>query len=296
MRLLMWGAAAVAGCLLRSEYEKRQIRTVSYRIEHEKIPDGFDGVRILLLADLHGKSFGPGNEKLYTRIRECRPDYILGAGDMIVKTRPHNTAETARFLGRLTELCPVYCGNGNHELALKGQAGRQGEDAYRHYTEQLQRLGVVVLADSTAVLRRGEQAIDVTGLDLGLGYYAKALSVPMRGDYLEKKLGKPQSGRFHILLGHYPNYFPEYAAWGADLVLAGHMHGGTVRLPGIGGLMSPNFEFFPVYDRGMYRHGKSCMIVSPGLGTHSVNIRFGGNYPALSMICLKKKLRKTHGN
>lgn len=290
MNLLMWGAAAAAGGLLCSEYEKRQLRTVTFQIKHEKIQDSFDGVRILLLADLHGKNFGPDNEKLYDRIRESRPDYILCAGDMIVKTRPHQTAQTACFLGRLTQLCPVYCGNGNHELALKGRAGKRGQDAYRRYTEYLQRLGVVVLADSTAVLTRGEQAIDVTGLDLGLGYYAKALSVPMRASYLERKLGRPQNGRFHILLGHYPNYFSEYAAWGADLVLAGHMHGGTVRLPGIGGLMSPNYEFFPVYDRGMYWKGNACMIVSPGLGTHSVNIRFGGNFPTLPVIRLKKKI------
>ena len=54
--------------------------------------------------------------------------------------------------------------------------------------------------------------------------------------------------------------------------------------------MSPNYEFFPVYDRGMYRDGRACMIVSPGLGTHSVNIRFGGNFPTLPVIRLKKKI------
>ena len=195
MNLLMWGAAAAAGCLLRSEYEKRQLRTCRYEIEHEKIPDSFDGVRILLLADLHGKNFGPHNEALYACIEKARPHYIFSAGDMIVKKRPQETDETARFLGRLTKLCPVYCANGNHELALKGQAGKAGQDAYTRYAKHLLRLGVAVLADSTAVLTRGEQAIHVTGLDLGLAYYARALSVPMRGDYLEKKLGTPETGR-----------------------------------------------------------------------------------------------------
>ena len=71
MNLLMWGAAAAAGGLLCSEYEKRQLRTVTFQIKHEKIPDSFDGVRILLLADLHGKNFGPDNEKLYDRMYTC---------------------------------------------------------------------------------------------------------------------------------------------------------------------------------------------------------------------------------
>ena len=53
--------------------------------------------------------------------------------------------------------------------------------------------------------------------------------------YLKRTLGEGHGDEFHILLAHSPLYFKEYVRWGADLVLAGHFHGGTICLPGLGG-------------------------------------------------------------
>ena len=290
MSLLLTGAIIAGACLLRSEYEKSSLKLQTYHIESEKIPAPFDGVRIAVLSDLHNKKFGINNEDLYRYLKAAHPDYILSAGDLITKTKPEDTLDVAQFVGSLTKLCPVYLGNGNHEIKLREHmVPGLGISAYDRYVRHLQQFGVTVLADETAVIQRDGDAICVTGLDLGLEHYAKAEHVPMKAGYMENKLGTAEDGMFHILLGHYPNYFPEYAAWGADLVLAGHMHGGTVRLPGVGGLMSPNFEFFPTYDKGLFTRTGSAMVVSPGLGTHSINIRFGQNYPEVVLIVLKQK-------
>ena len=290
MGLLTMGALLAGACLLRSEYEKVNLTSREYPVMSEKLPDAFDGVRIVLLSDLHNKSFGQNNEELYTFIKKLRPDYILSAGDLIVKSKPDETEPVSQFVGSLTKICPVYLGNGNHELTLRNKsAGALGISAYDRYVRHLKHFGVTVLADETQETKRGDDSICITGLDLGLEHYAKGTHVPMKKGYITGKVGPAQEGKFHILLGHYPNYFPQYAAWGADLVLAGHMHGGTVQLPGIGGLMSPNYEFFPTYDKGMFQKKGSVMVVSPGLGTHSVNIRFGGNYPEVPVIVLKKK-------
>ena len=78
---------------------------------------------------------------------------------------------------------------------------------------------------------------------------------------------------FNILLAHTPFYFDEYEKWGADLTLCGHVHGGIVRLPLVGGLLSPDRKFFPKYDLGEYIKNKSTMIVSKGLGGSMVLIR-----------------------
>jgi len=290
MGLLLTGAIIAGACLLRSEYEKVCLKLKTYTIENNKIPDSFDGIRIAVLSDLHNKQFGINNEELYRYIKAARPDYILSAGDLITKTKPEETGDVAQFVGSLTKLCPVYLGNGNHELKLRQHMlPGLGITAYDRYVRHLQQFGVTVLEDETVELERNGESICVAGLDLGLEHYAKGTHVAMRKGYLEAKLGQAEAGKFHILLGHYPNYFPEYAAWGADLVLSGHMHGGTVRLPGIGGLMSPNFEFFPAYDKGLYERAGSTMVVSPGLGTHSINVRFGENYPEIPVIILKKK-------
>ena len=95
----------------------------------------------------------------------------------------------------------------------------------------------------------------------------------MEAKYLTDTLGRTKTEKYEILLAHNPDYFPEYAGWGADLVLSGHVHGGMMRLPLIGGVVSPAFKFFPKYDGGMFRIGKSVMILSRGLGMHTIPVR-----------------------
>ena len=82
---------------------------------------------------------------------------------------------------------------------------------------------------------------------------------------------------------HSPLYLREAAAWGADLVLAGHFHGGTIRLPFIGGLMTPQFQFLLPECAGRFQEGSTEMIVSRGLGTHSIRIRLN-DLPEISCI------------
>ena len=96
----------------------------------------------------------------------------------------------------------------------------------------------------------------------------------MAEDYLAGILGAPETDTYTILIAHNPDYFPEYAAWGADLVLSGHVHGGIARLPLLGGVLSPAYRLFPKYDGGMFRENNSIMILGRGLGTHTIPVRF----------------------
>ena len=105
-------------------------------------------------------------------------------------------------------------------------------------------------------------------------------------DQLKDELGNcEEDGAYHILLAHNPVYFKQYAAWGADLTLSGHLHGGIIRLPLIGGVITPQAKLFPRYSAGKYEIGEKWMIVSRGLGTHTIPIRFN-NKPELSVIHL----------
>lgn len=69
--------------------------------------------------------------------------------------------------------------------------------------------------------------------------------------YIEKKLGPASRDHFQILLAHSPLFFEAYRKWGADLTLSGHFHGGTIRLPVLGGVMTPQYQFF---SAGMCRN------------------------------------------
>ena len=70
--------------------------------------------------------------------------------------------------------------------------------------------------------------------------------------HMESVVGSSPGNIFHILLAHNPNYLKTYADWGSDLVLAGHFHGGMVRIPKFGGVISPQFQIFPKYDAGEF--------------------------------------------
>ena len=95
----------------------------------------------------------------------------------------------------------------------------------------------------------------------------------MEDEYLKETLGEHKEGVYQILLAHNPEYFEEYAAWGADLVLSGHVHGGIMRLPLLGGVISPKLVLFPKYDGGRFYEKDSTMILSRGLGMHTLPIR-----------------------
>ena len=86
-------------------------------------------------------------------------------------------------------------------------------------------------------------------------------------------VGENDKKLMNLMIAHNPIYFPSYKQWGADLVLSGHIHGGIIRIPGIGGLLSPDCTFFPKYDGGMFSEDGATMIVSRGLGTHTIPIR-----------------------
>jgi predicted MPP superfamily phosphohydrolase len=105
----------------------------------------------------------------------------------------------------------------------------------------------------------------------------------MEYKYLPSLIGESSREDYQLLIAHNPLYIKNYAEWGADLVLSGHLHGGMMRLPGIGGVLSPQAKFFPKYDAGQYHYQKSQLIVSRGLGSHSIMPRIF-NIPELVYV------------
>lgn len=187
------------------------------------------------------------------------------------------------LLRSLAARYPVYYGNGNHENRMNRERDVYG-DRYDIYVEELKKMGVVYLPDTSVDIYPD---IRISGVDLEERFYKKFSRAQMEKGYLEKRLGKAHTEKFQILLAHSPLFLDVYAAWGADLVLSGHFHGGTIRIPGLGGLMTPQFQFFKDCCGGLLKENLTSMIVSRGLGTHSINIRLN-NKPELVVIHLKR--------
>ncbi len=261
-----------AGCLARSRYERDCLVTEKYRIASEKIHG--QGKTIVFLTDLHNKEFGEENSRLLETVRKVKPDAVLFGGDGMVAKRGNSDVRIP--LALLTELAkefPVYCGNGNHESRMVWKTDVYGE-TYEHYRMALEDAGIRYLSNEAADL---DSDIRVYGLDLPkIAYLPRSGEIPE--GLLKETLGEPDPEKFCLLLAHSPLFFEEYAAWGADLTLSGHFHGGTIRLPLVGGVMTPQYQFFYPRCAGYFElpgkgREKSRMIVGRGLGTHSINIR-----------------------
>ena len=242
------------------------VRHYSLRDQRIKKP-----VKAVVLADLHNKRYGKENECLLQAIDEIRPDMILIAGD-ILTAKPKASLETAvDLLTKLAGKYPIYYGNGNHEHRLKLYPENYGDMAER-YEEALQKIGIRRLVNEHTVLE--ESGICIYGSEIDKLYYKRFGIQPMDPEYLKSLLGQPSAEKYTILIAHNPDYFPKYADWGADLVLAGHVHGGMVRVPIWGkGVVSPNVRLFPKYDGGEFTLGKTRMLLSRGLGMHTIPVR-----------------------
>lgn len=241
--------------------------TVVYEVESKKISREYSFV---LLSDLHNKSFGERNEKLLKAIDELSPDAVLTAGDMFTAHRGEKYKVAAALMEQLAAKYPIYYGMGNHENCVASEPERFG-DMYERFMDILYKAGIEPLINENASLPSAN--INISALMLDMRYFGKFIKKAMPKGFLTDILGHADENSFQILIAHNPDYFEEYAAWGADLVVSGHVHGGLMKLPVLGGVISPKMTLFPKYDGGRFEYRDSVMILSRGLGTHTLPIR-----------------------
>lgn len=270
--------------IARIFYENSTFHIKHYTISHHKIRKEASGMRIAFLSDLHSNVYGKGNSKLLQAILNENPDIVLIGGDMIVGKEGTTMEKVYPLLQNLAMHFPVYYANGNHESRIKFNPEKY-EERYWEYESELRKMGITILCNESIQLP--ERSITITGLELDEYYYQKGKKVVMKENDMEEYVGESDRQNFQILLAHHPEFFEQYSNWGADLTLSGHNHGGLVRVPVLGGVISPQYKLFPKYDGGMYEEGTHKMILSRGLGTHTIRIRLF-NVPELCMIELKE--------
>ena len=269
--------------ILESMRENKMLEINEYDIISRKLPENEKGIRALFISDFHNMDFGEGNKKIHEMVDGVKPDFILLGGDMILGKPDAGFSHAVKFINKLAEKYPVYYGIGNHEMRVKDNREKYG-DMWDRYFKLLDRR-IVFLKDEKTELKYKNKKINIYSLDIGKEYYKRFFIGDMKKNYIDDKLGKPEKQAFNILLAHNPDYFPVYADWGADLTLSGHVHGGIIRLPLFGGVLSPRLTLFPKYDKGEFIKEDKKMIVSGGIGQHSIKIRFN-SVPEIILINL----------
>ena len=247
----------------------------------------WNGFKAVFLSDLHDNSFGMENEELLAAIEKEQPDIVLIGGDMLVVKEwaaPHFDM-LANLYEKLVERYPVYYAFGNHEQRMKEEPLTYS-GWWQSYWKVLKDSGMHVLVNKSEEIIKNGGTMRISGITLPRECYRKGRIPSLSAGYLDQKLGKASDKNFELLLAHTPTFAKTYADWGADLVLSGHFHGGTIRIPGLGGVMTPQLQFFSPLARGSVTQKNTNIIVSGGLGTHSINVRLN-NLPQLVVLTWK---------
>lgn len=270
-------------CII-SFIENRRLTITKYVIKAKRLPKAFDGFHIVQLSDMHNASFGKDNEKLLDKIRALSPDIILVTGDMIIAKPGTDVRFASDMMNQFVSIAPVYFSLGNHELRSDLYTEVYGT-LWQDFYGQLDKRIKVLRNESVDVWQNG-QRLRVYGLDLTPELYRRFKQTPMDKDYLNNLFGCCEEKDYHIFMAHNPDYFKQYADWGADLTFSGHVHGGMVRIPFLGGALSPMVHFFPKYDKGLFEYANKYMILSGGLGSHTFRFRVN-NLPEIVSVTLK---------
>ena len=272
-KILKAAAFAAGGAVLARGLDSR-LETTRHTIRSAKIPAEFDGYKIIQISDVHSDEV-PG---LISEIRLEKPDIIVSTGDLAHHTGGYEKAVS--LIDTLLDIAPVYAVSGNHE------AWRAD---YSRMNRALMDIGAKPLSNTSITLEKDGAQIGLSGIDDPFSVVSQKIR-----DYLDKAMSvlTPIDG-YNILLFHRANWLDYFAASNFDLIISGHMHGGQMRIPYLGGVVSPRSSWastkqvlFPKYVGGRYKIENTELIVSRGLGNPMIIPRVF-NRPELVIISLK---------
>lgn len=252
-------------------YYKRNYRTVFYRVTSNLIAEN---VRLVFLSDIHMREYGENNEKLIKNISQLSPDLIILGGDMITNGCSDYT-NMLSLCRSLAGIAPTYGVLGNHE---DEQIFYGGDTSL---VQKFSDTGVRILRNEKETLEIGKNKIELVGIEGSEKNFDKYGAKTFMDSLDDEYEG------YRICIAHVPMLFADCLKdYSFNLGLAGHTHGGLIRIPKIGRLYSAEEGFFPEYAGGEYTlENKAELIVGCGLGDSSLVPRIY-NPPELDVIDL----------
>ncbi len=263
-RNFLWMAAGSAAGLAfyAGEIARHELEIIYLTISLPRLPDAFAGMKIVQISDLHFQEYTEAAflEAIVRRVNEVAPDLVVLTGDFVSNNPlPKHFSiklgyQCAEILNRIQ--CPLrYAILGNHDAIVSARA----------VTDALHTQGIPVLADSSVPIERDGQRIWLAGTK----------------DVLEQNpdltatlpAGRRPDHEPVILLVHEPDYADRALGHKIDLILAGHTHGGQIRIPFLPPLLLPGMG--TKYVHGHFRLPDGMQLyVNRGIGAVNLPFRF----------------------
>lgn len=246
-----------------------------YELTTDKLETG-ESLRVILLSDLHGYSYGENQKNLIEKVREQQPDLIALPGDLLDRYRSPDAA--FELIEGLQGIAPMYFVTGNHEVD-------ESADFVRHDVKDVFRsFGVIVLENEAETVTVNGVELIIGGVEDPLRTYAENIYGSWEQDVLTALDDVKTDETFSLLLSHRAEQVETYAELPFDLVLSGHAHGGQVRIPYLlNGLYAPDQGFFPKYAGGLYEHDSFTHIIGRGFN-YTVSVPRIFNPPEIVVI------------
>jgi uncharacterized protein len=255
------------------------------------LPKSLDGLRIVQLSDIHIGAFMPQTEirRAVEMANGLNPDLAVVTGDLISFDGDPLEVCIAE-LSRLRAPLGIWGCNGNHELYAEVEGASQ--DLFERY-------GMELLRQRNKELQWRGGKLNLIGVD----YQRERAPSGERSSMLEDIESLVRSDIPNILLSHNPNTFPRAAALGIELSLAGHTHGGQIRVEIVHRGWNPA-RFFTKFVAGLYSlplgggaaaigeraaqlgQKAAFLYVNRGLGTFAMPVRLGVP-PEITLITLR---------
>lgn len=282
---IILGGAFIAGCSIAAESKRElgSLRKTCYVVESANMPDSLDGKKICFFSDFHEAENGKLNNKILEFIDEENPEIVICGGDLINgKDNIRKFKPAVSLLNNISSKWITIYSIGNHERRLIDNVYGT-KHVWNEFLKEIDKK--IKILDNTSISFNNES--EIIGLNLPLECYKRNGINGFSSCNIKKYIGNKNKNMYSILLAHDPKYMEAYLEWGADLVLSGHYHGGIVRIPKVGGIVSPHFSLFPEFDYGIKKIGNETAVITNGIGQHTIKIRIG-NIPELVFICFRK--------
>ena len=247
---IIFALILIAFLIWAIKIEPSKLTVREYRVKDKDLA----GIKIVYAADFHvGKKHTARLARVVDLINAQKADIVLLGGDFVKGHKEKSTLPIELIAYELSHIksdYPVYTVLGNHDMWVGGDK----------IQKVLEKNGIKVLRNSNDFVNVKDKKIYIAGIeDLTTGF-------PNQNKAFENT-EKPV-----ILLSHQPDIFPK--AWeDANIILAGHTHGGQVVFPIIGALLVPS-AYGQKFRSGYIEENNKKMIVTKGLGTSILPIRF----------------------